>query len=49
VNYRSNNVKDDPETLDFDGFKEFVLQMAFTMYTRPPKDLRGRPVPEMLD
>jgi hypothetical protein len=26
-----------------------VLQMAFTMYTRPPKDMRGRPVPEMLD
>lgn len=25
-----------------------MIQISFTMYTRPPKDLRGRPVAEML-
>jgi hypothetical protein len=26
-----------------------TIQMSFTMFTRPPKDLRGRPVAEMLE
>lgn len=26
-----------------------MVQLAFTMYTRPPKDLRGHPIAEMLE
>jgi len=49
ISYKSKNVKDDPELLDFEGFKEMTIQMSFTMFTRPPKDFRGRPVAEMLE
>ena len=49
VNYKKGSTKDDPELLDFEGFKEMVIQMSFTMFTRPPKDLRGRPVAEMME
>lgn len=35
--------------MNFDAFKEFIVQLAFTMYTRPPKDLRGHPIAEMLE
>jgi hypothetical protein len=49
VNYRLGRIKDDPENLDFEGFKEFMVQLAFTMYSRPPKDLRGHPIAEMLE
>ena len=48
VNYRLGKIKDDPENMDFDAFKEFIVQIAFTMYSRPPKDLRGHPIAEML-
>jgi hypothetical protein len=49
VNYRLGRIKDDPENMDFEAFKEFVVQLAFTMYSRPPKDLRGHPIAEMLE
>ena len=49
INYRLKKVRDDPEVVDFEAFKDLILQMAFTMYTRPPKDLRGHPVAEMLE
>jgi hypothetical protein len=42
-------IKDDPENMDFDTFKEFIVQLSFTMYSRPPKDLRGHPIAEMLE
>jgi hypothetical protein len=49
VNYNLGKIKDDPDVLNFEAFREFIVQMAFTMYTRHPKDLRGHPVAEMLD
>jgi hypothetical protein len=48
VNYKQAKERDDAELLDFDGFKEFVTQMCYTMFTRPPKDLSGHPVAEMM-
>jgi hypothetical protein len=49
VNYHLNSTKDDPELLDFEAFKSMMVQISFTMFTRPPKDLRGRPVGDMLE
>ena len=49
VNYKLKTNIDDPALLDFEGFKEMIIQLSFTMFTRPPKDFRGRPVAEMLE
>lgn len=48
VNYKLAKDRDDPEMMDFEAFKEFVTQMCYTMFTRPPKDLSGHPVAEMM-
>ena len=48
VTYKMSRIRDDPQALDFEAFKEVIVQIAFTMHTRPPKDLRGHPAGEML-
>jgi hypothetical protein len=39
----------DYQFLDFEGFIEFIKQVSFLMFTRPPKDLRGQPLAMMLE
>ena len=48
------NIELNPQTSDFqilepDGFIEFIKQVSFLMFTRPPKDLRGHPLAMMLE
>lgn len=49
VNMKLKKSFQDPTGLDYEGFEEFILQVSFAMFTRPPKDLRGRPVSEMVE
>ena len=40
---------DDPTSLDYEGFEQFIVQASFTMFTRPPNDMRGYPISEMIE
>lgn len=38
----------DSSLLDQQAFENFIIQAALAMFSRPPKDLRSRPISEML-
>ena len=40
--------RSDLTALDFPGFQHLILQLAYYMYTRPPKDLSHLPIVETL-
>ena len=39
----------DYQLLNLDSFIEFIKQVSFLMFTRPPKDMRGQPLSLMLE
>lgn len=49
INTKLDKRFDDMSCLDYEGFEQFIIQASFSMFTRPPKDLSGHPVSEMLD
>lgn len=48
LNIRLKKEFQDMTCLDYEGFEQFILQCSFAMFTRPPKDYRGRPMAEMV-
>ena len=49
VNYKLDKKFDDMSCLDFEGFEKFIIQASYAMFTRPPKNLSGHPISEMVD
>lgn len=49
VNKTLNKQMDDPTSLDYEAFEQFIIQASFIMFTRPPKDMRGHPISEMVE
>lgn len=49
INVRLKKGFQDPTSLDFEGFSQFLIQASMLMFTRPPKDLRGQPVSDMIE
>lgn len=48
INLHLNKKMDDPTSLDYEGFEQFIVQASYTMFTRPPNDMRGHPISEMI-
>jgi len=49
VNFRIMN-KFEPRALEYDGFKEWIMQAAIFMYSKPgPNDLSGFPALKSLE
>jgi hypothetical protein len=38
----------DSSLLDYQAFENFLIQAALTMFSRPPKDMRSRPLTDMV-
>ena len=38
----------DSSLLDYEVFENFLVQAALIMFSRPPKDMRSHPLPDML-
>lgn len=48
INARLKKEFDDATILDYEGFEQFIIQASYVMFTRPPLDLRGHPIAQMV-
>ena len=44
----NNNLFEQNLALDYEVFENFLIQAALIMFSRPPKDMRSHPLPDML-